>query len=82
MNVLNFNVASCSTSLNAKSVYFSLFISLTFEQASLEWLVQEAAIEKGAEYNCLGFLADKSTIKAVFLLCQQDWHHVSGSSSL
>lgn len=44
--------------------------------------VEEAAIEKGAEYNCLGFLADKSTIKAVFLLCWQDWHHVRGPSPL
>lgn len=44
--------------------------------------VEEAAIENGAEYHCLGFLADKNTIKAVFLLCQQDWHRVIGSSPL
>lgn len=44
--------------------------------------VEEAATKKGAEHKCLCFLADKNTIKAVFVLCQQDWHHVSGSRPL
>lgn len=44
--------------------------------------VEEASIDKGAEGNSLGFLADKSTIKAVSILCQQAWHHVRGSIRL
>lgn len=44
--------------------------------------IGKAAIEKGAEWDCLGFLADKNTIKAVFLLCQKRWHDVSVSIPL
>lgn len=44
--------------------------------------VEEASVDKGAEGNGLGFLADKSTIKAVSILCQQAWHHVRGSIRL
>ena len=43
--------------------------------------VEEAAIEKGAEYNCLGFLADKSTIKAVFS-CAGNTGTMSGALAL
>ena len=41
--------------------------------------IEEASTDKGAGCNSLGFLADKSTIKAVSILCQQAWHHVRGS---
>ena len=33
--------------------------------------IEEASTDKGAGCNSLGFLADKSTIKAVSILCQQ-----------
>lgn len=66
-----------STSFHRSKIQRGIFRTAGSSQA-----IEEAAIEKGADWDCLGFLADKNTIKAVFLPCQQGWHNVSVSIPL